>query len=160
MFVAEAFWSEGLKSALFSGGIIFSLLFLLLIGFWTKFVEPMIRKTVEAWYNDPARTESREKFVKNVILNQVKLEDGSIALHTKKHVSDSETSLSAAVEALRTSLNEDRVFRHDMAERLGRLEGMIAIIAKQLRVPSPRQEPSPSDSLTDMAPVRPPLPKR
>lgn len=134
--LATSLWDDG-KTLLLTGGVATTVVLLLLIGLWTKFLEPLVRKTVEAWYNDPARQEQREKFAKKVIENEVQRIDGLIYTHTTAHTNMTNEGWRTAYNELRLEMAEDRKLLHEMVAKLGRLEGMLAMIAKHQRISIP-----------------------
>lgn len=135
--IATTILDDGIKGLLLSGGLAVTIVLLLLVGLWTKFLEPLVRKTVEAWYNDPERQNHRKAFVKEVIDDQVQRVDGVIHLHTQKHTDATNVAWQTEYKALREDMAEDRKLLHEMIQKLGRLEGMVAMIAKHNRISVP-----------------------
>lgn len=105
------------------------LLMLLMRGIWSKMGEPVVKELFKAWQNSPETITAQETFVKKVIDNEIRRDDGLIHKEIKRKTEETGEKLLEAFTELTTKIEgkEDsrETFEKQIAERLSKIEGAI-----------------------------------
>lgn len=146
LFLAQTLPSlYGLGTILLGGGGVGVLCTLLMRGLWVKHGEPEIITTVAAWYSAPAQTEARVKFIKQVIDNEIRRDDGLIAKEIEQAIDDFKQKLEAELAELYRDNQTEQQFRNTVISEIGRLKGSLGVLTR-----------SSSTSVDNFAAVSPP----
>jgi hypothetical protein len=109
-------------------------------GIWAKFGEATIEGVVVKWSIHPDRTKEQRAFVKDVIDNEIRRDDGLIAKEIRQQVDQMETRLIEAIEGLRI----DREFKDNVLRELGDIQGTLRVLAQGTKPDSDPPPPPPA----------------
>lgn len=149
----------GWVAALFlSGGILWVLFTLVVQGFWDKTGKPAVKdllvtvnsdpetvqkhtveveRIIAAWHNDPEQVRARTDFIKGIIDNEVRRDDGLIHRDTRNKVSALEAELARKIDGVAAKFDRfqevqehrdqaNREFNTQVLSKLARIEGAFA----------------------------------
>jgi hypothetical protein len=104
---------------------------LLVRGIWGRIGEPAVRSVLAAWYTDPEQVKHRKAEVVEVIDNELKRVDGKIRTEITQQVVLMEGKLLAALNDLKTLIQQDNQHQHQVLNKLNRMEGQIDVLLNQ-----------------------------
>lgn len=151
----------GWVAALFlSGGVLWVLFMLVVQGFWDKTGKPAVKdllvtvnsepetvqkhtveveRIIAAWHNDPEQVRTRTEFIKGIIDNEVRRDDGLIHRDTRSRVSALEAELARKIDSVAAKFDkfqevqerrdqDNRAFNAQVLAKLALIEGAFAAL--------------------------------
>lgn len=151
----------GWIAALFvSGGVLWVLFLLVVQGFWDKTGKPAVKdllvtvnaepetvqkhtaeveRIIAAWHNDPEQVRTRTEFIKGIIDNEVRRDDGLIHRDTRSRVSALEAELARKIDSVAAKFDkfqevqerrdqDNRAFNAQVLAKLACIEGAFATL--------------------------------